>query len=182
MSIQEQLRSIEMKRMSLMERVFGMELGLSTVRPRPDKWSILEIVGHLVRFEGNVLGHLGELEPRRHRKRNLKDRTRYLAAMFILRFDIPARVPSPAMIPKGDRGVGLLQAQWEINHSMLRKWIAASDQRVLRQLLFSHPVAGPVTMAESLRMLEVHLDRHIRQINAIIRHGPSARPALNLSI
>ncbi len=35
--------------------------------------------------------------------------------------------------------------------------------------LFRHPIAGPLTTAHALRMLEVHLDRHIRQIDALER-------------
>jgi hypothetical protein len=31
-----------------------------------------------------------------------------------------------------------------------------------------HPVTGPITVAQSLTMLEGHLDRHIKQIDRIL--------------
>lgn len=177
MSIQARLHSIETKRIRLQQVVSGIEPEVVAARPRPDKWSIQEIVEHLVLSESGVFGHVNELEQRKPRERSLKDRTLYWVVMFILRFDIPVKVPSPAMIPEGKRGVGHQWAQWEANHRVLRSWADASDARVLRQALFAHPVAGPMTTTETLRMLEVHLDRHIRQIDGILSRRLSVRPA-----
>jgi hypothetical protein len=134
----------------------------------PDKWSIPEIVEHLVLSERGVFGDVTTLGQRKPRARTLKDRTLYWVVMTILRFDIPVKVPSPAMIPDGTRGMDQLWAEWETSHAALRAWVNASDASVLREPLFSHPVAGPMTITESLRMLEVHLDRHVRQIHRIL--------------
>jgi hypothetical protein len=98
--------------------------------------------------------------------RTLRHRILYGVVMFILRFDIPVRVPSPDLEPRGSRPLEELRAQWEANHELLRNWIESSDPFTLARPLFVHPVAGPMTTTEALRMLEVHLDRHVRQIMA----------------
>lgn len=88
--------------------------------------------------------------------------------MFILRFDVPVKVPSAARLPEGTGSLGSLWAQWEASHAAPCRWVEASDTRVRRHALFSHPVAGPMTMADTLRMLDVHLDRHIRQNDGLM--------------
>lgn len=175
MSIQARLHSIETKRKRLQQVVSELEPEVVAARPHPDKWSIQEIVEHLVLSETGVFGPVAELEHRTPRQRSVKDRTLYWVVMCVLRFDIPVKVPSPAMIPEGKRCVGDHWVQWEANHRALRDWVDASDARVLEQALFSHPVAGPMTVTATLRMLEVHLDRHIRQIDGIRRRADRKR-------
>jgi hypothetical protein len=168
-SLQARLQSIETKRIRLQQRISGLEPHVVTARPRPDKWSILEIVEHLVLSERAVFGPLDGLEQRTPRERSLRNRALYWVVMFILRFDIPVKVPSAALIPEGTRSVGSLWAQWESSHASLRRWVEASDTGMRRHALFSHPVAGPMTMADTLRMLDVHLDRHSRQIDGLVQ-------------
>lgn len=169
-TIQDRLDSIERKRARLMDFVLDLDSTLVAARPQPEQWSVQEIIEHLVLSEPSVFGNLDELDQRRPRPRGFKDRVLYLVVMFILRFDIPVKVPSPDMRPSGQASMPRLQAQWESNHAQLRAWIASTEGPHLEQPLFIHPVAGSMTTMEAVRMLEVHLDRHTRQIMKI---GPS---------
>lgn len=167
-SLPARLQLIETKRIRLQQRLSTLEPHVMTTRPRPDKWSIVEIVEHLVLSERVVFGPPDALEQRTPRARSLRNRALYWVVMCILRFDIPVKVPSAALLPEGTRSVGYLWEQWEASHAALRRWVEASDTRVRQHALFSHPVAGPMTMADTLRMLDVHLDRHIRQIDGLM--------------
>lgn len=171
MSLIRRLDSIENKRDRLMDRLAEMDAGRMAARPRPDKWSIQEIVEHLVLSEGGVFGDLEELGDRTSLRRGAKHLLLYQLVMLILRFDIPVRVPSRSMIPRGELALPELGVRWEANHRQMRQWITTADPAQLDQPLFRHPVAGPMTIAQSLRMLEVHLDRHTRQIRAIERRS-----------
>jgi DinB superfamily len=165
-SIERRLRAIETKRSSLIDLLSGVDPNLIAARPQPGKWSIQEIVEHLVLSEVAVFGVLNTLEGRAPQPRTLRHRVLYVVVMFILRFDIPVRVPSPDLKPRGGRSIEELRAQWETHHRLLRTWIESSEPSALARPLFAHPIAGPMTTAEALRMLEVHLDRHVRQIRA----------------
>ena len=176
MTIHDRLRSIEGKRARLMHLVSEMDPTAVSAHPRPGKWSIQEIIEHLVLSEIGVFGDLSELEQRRPHPRTVKDRVLYLVVMFILRFDIPVKVPSPALIPEGRLSRDELRAQWAANHDRLRAWITAAEPGPLDHPLFLHPIAGPMTTGQSLRMLEVHLDRHARQIGALAQLMPRLGP------
>ena len=173
MSAADRLRAIEAKRSRLIDRVSGLEPARLTRRPGPEKWSILEIVEHLVLAETDVFGDLDTLGERRSRRRQPRDRLLYPLVMFILRFGIPVRVPSQGMVPRGERRLDELRAEWEANHARLGAWIRASDPGSLERPLFVHPVAGPMTTTQTLKMLDVHLGRHDRQIMAILEATPS---------
>lgn len=63
MSIQARLHSIETKRIRLQQVVSGIEPEVVAARPRPDKWSIQEIVEHLVLSESRRAGIGRALKP-----------------------------------------------------------------------------------------------------------------------
>jgi len=169
MSLAQRLQSIETKRARLLDRADAMDPSRLTAHPRPGKWSILEIIEHLVLAESDVFQDPAKLEAMTPRRRKLKHRIRYPIVMLVLRYDIPVQVPSQAMRPNGTRSLADLRAQWEASHAGLRAWVTGSDPARLEQPLFYHPIAGPLTTAQSLAMLEVHLDRHIRQIERLER-------------
>jgi hypothetical protein len=48
MTLETRLRRLDAKRAACLDRLQELPPGRLTARPRPDKWSILEIVDHLV--------------------------------------------------------------------------------------------------------------------------------------
>jgi uncharacterized damage-inducible protein DinB len=171
MTVLERMASIERKRAQLLDAVAGLPLAVATAHPRPGKWSIHEIVEHLVVCEPAIFGDLAALRQVPPRRRALKHQIRYWIVMGILRFDIPVQVPSRALLPTGARSVDQLRDAWEANHRLLRAWLMDPAPEQVDRPLFRHPIAGPMTMVESLRMLEVHLDRHTRQVQALVRQA-----------
>ncbi len=117
------LRSIEAKRTRLIESISAIEPARLAAHPRPGKWSIQEIVEHLVLAEVGVFGDFAQLGHVTPLPRRTRDRILYLVVMFILRFDIPVRVPSRAMNPTGGVSLANIRVQWEANHERLRAWM-----------------------------------------------------------
>jgi len=133
------------------------------------KWSVLEIIEHLVLAERAVLQDLPELSRLSARERKLKHRFAYLIVMFVLRYGIPVPVPSPAMVPRGNRSLVDLRRLWDENQRWLGAYIGGLDRKGLRRAVFGHPVAGPLTVGQPVRMDQVHLKTHVRQIKRLQR-------------
>ncbi len=163
------LDSIESKRARLLDRVAAMDPAVRTAHPRAGKWSILEIVEHLVRSEGAVFGDPEALAALPALRRKPEHRLRFPIVMVVLRFDIPVQAPSQALLPSGSTSLDELRSRWEANHAGFRRWLAGASGERLARPLFRHPIAGPMTTAQMLWMLEVHLDRHTRQIDTVER-------------
>lgn len=167
------LRSIEDKRDRLLAWVERLDPELVTTPPAPGKWSIHEIVEHLVLAEESVMGNVSSLDERAPRRRRLRGRLLYWLVMFILRFRIPVEVPDSSMLPSGELSLDEIRARWTRNHARLRHWLEGLSADDARKAYFRHPVVGGMTAAQSLLMLDVHLDRHIRKMRAMV---DAARP------
>jgi hypothetical protein len=161
------LRKIDDLRSNLLDEVGALDPQTLKARPIPGKWSILEVVEHLVLSEQDVMNGIFNPSSLQPRKRTLRDRLAFLLVMFILRFPIPVRTPSSGMVPRGKRSLGELRESWDQNLTALREFVAALDNGGLRQPVFRHPVAGPLTIRHAVAMQEVHLRRHARQIRKL---------------
>jgi len=95
--------------------------------------------------------------------------------MAILRFGIPVKVPSRRMVPTGQAPLTELRKRWDGNLHWLRTYAAGLEGGGEQRAVFLHPVAGPITLAQALRMDRLHLGVHLRQI----RKRQGAQPRQN---
>jgi hypothetical protein len=131
---------------------------------------VVDIAGpgaRLVRDEGaerfDVLPLLVE------QNRDLGNRVRYALVLFILASGIPVRTPSPATVPQGDRGPAELRRLWDESQRWLRLCIAALGPGAGRKAVFEHPIAGLLTVSQAVRLGQVHVDGHVRQMRRLRR-------------
>ena len=169
MRLDKRLQAFDEKRRALLDEMGALDPATLVARPLAGKWSMLEIIEHLVLAERAVLQGLPELSRLREQERRLKHRFSYAIVMVVLRCSIPVRVPSPAMIPQGDRSLGELRRLWDESQEWLRAYIDRLDRRGFRRAVFEHPVAGPLSVKQALHMGQVHLDTHVRQIRRLQR-------------
>ena len=165
----KRLQAFDEKRGALLDEMGALDPAKLVAKPLPGKWSMIEIIEHLVLAERAVLQGLAEPSRLNERERRLKHRFSYGLVMLVLKFGIPVQVPSPAMVPQGDRSLGQLRRLWDENQEWLRTYIVRLDRRGLRRAVFEHPIAGPLSVEQALHMGHVHLDTHIRQIRRLQR-------------
>jgi hypothetical protein len=169
MRLDERLQAFNEKRRALLEEMGALDSATLVAKPLAGKWSILEIIEHLVVAERAVLQGLPEPSRLREHERRLTHRFRYVIVMFVLKSGIPVQVPSPAMVPHGDRSLGELHRLWDEKQDWLRAYIDRLDHRGFRRAVFEHPVAGPLSVEQALHMGQVHLATHVRQIRRLQR-------------
>lgn len=160
---------IEQVRSSLIEKVKHLDNEQLTLAPSEGKWSILQIIEHLVLAERDVLGNPSIIERRKPYQQNWKNVFGYYIVIGILRSIIKVPVPTRSMIPRGKKSLEELIADWDENHAALKTHLKLEAEGKRNGVYFKHPVSGPVTTKQALTMLEVHLNRHIKQINAILK-------------
>lgn len=167
--LENRIQALDQQRCQLLDEVEALDVEQLRAKPLPEKWSILEIVEHLVVAEREILQGLPQPSQLVQRRRSLKSRLLFLVVMFILRYKIPVKVPSRRMIPTGTRSLAELRALWDENQQWLRAYVDELDAPGLRSAVFEHPVAGPMNVAHAVHMGRLHLDTHRQQIGRLQR-------------
>lgn len=156
--------ALDAQRGALLDLLDGLEAEVLSARPGPEKWSILDIAEHLVVAERVVLRGLPPWADLADHPRSLKHRAIFVLVLGILRFGIPVKVPSRRMIPTGQATLPGLRREWDEHLRWLRSYAREFDADGRRRAVFLHPVAGPITLVQALRMNRLHLRTHLRQI------------------
>ena len=81
--------------------------------------------------------------------------------------DIPVDVPDKSMEPHGEFTLEELQDRWQDVRRKMRAYIEGITAKNADNLVYRHPFAGPLNMAEALRFLDVHFDNHVRHLETI---------------
>jgi hypothetical protein len=87
--------------------------------------------------------------------------------IFVLRFKIPVKVPAKRMLPTGQISLADVRSAWDENLHWLRAYVAGLAPGGGRSAVFLHPVAGPITLTQALRMDRLHFAVHLRQIRRL---------------
>src|SRR5689334_3074952 len=99
--LERKLRRLNEWRAAWLDRIQAMPPDKLVAKPRPGKWSILEIIEHLAVSERVVFQDLPDPSFLVERPRRLEHRFRYLLVAVFLRSPIPIRMPSQELAPKG---------------------------------------------------------------------------------
>ena len=138
-------------------------------KPGPAKWSLLEIIEHLVLAEISVLNCQPDLQRPIAAPKRLFNAFNYLLVVGVLKLGIPVPVVSSDMEPKGDLSLSALFRQWDANRKKLKRHMQAPSIELKRRLLFCHPVAGPLTLKRTLHVGQLHFHSHMSQIDRNIK-------------
>lgn len=166
--LERDLEAIDTSRCALLDELGILDSGTLAARPRPGKWSILEIVEHLVLAEREVLQKLPRPSELVELKRGLRTHFTYPMVMLVLRWGIAVKAPSPGMIPTGTSSLSQLRGQWDESQRWLRAYVAGLDRHGIGRAVFQHPVAGPLTVQQAVHMSQLHILAHTRQIRRLL--------------
>lgn len=163
------LGNMDRKRLALLEKLAAMAPEDLARKPFPKRWSLLQVLQHIILAEHEVLQGMPDPSKLVPRKRNPLQYINYLIVMLILKWDIPVPVPSSGMVPDGNTTLPGLREQWDRNFQWLKMYGNGLTAETARQAVFNHPVIGPLTPAQALELGRLHLESHTRHINRILR-------------
>lgn len=148
---------------SLLSETLSKNLG-------PDRWSLLQVIQHLVKAERAVLMNLPDPSLLVHKPRGIRAQLGYLIVIWVLKWGLPVPVPESAMAPDDNQtSLSVLRAEWDRNTTWLQLYLDGLTPATAMRAVFRHPLTGPLTPDRVLRLAHLHLDTHIRQIDRIRR-------------
>ncbi len=157
----ELVQNLEDSREDFIASMEGLKDSQASVRPHPERWSVLECVEHVMAVEERFLGRLESAE-----KRDTPSVDKQKEAALMLRVpDRSVRVQAPEAVRPTGRFATLGEALAQFNDTRARSIQFAQDRSDdLYCLVSDHPRFGPVNGVEVLILLAGHSRRHAQQI------------------
>jgi hypothetical protein len=165
----KRLGDFNRRRLLLLEEVGQLSEEQIYSRPHTDGWSILQILQHLVLAERAVLEPIMGKKTAAPGRRGLRNLLGYALVVLVLRWDLPVPVPSEEMVPDGQTTLAELRRQWDENYRVLERHLEDLRDENSDPAVFRHPVTGSLTAAQMIRIAELHLCSHQRQIQRALR-------------
>lgn len=141
--------------------------------PSPSAWSPLQIGEHLLAAErGYAHVTARQLEKGDDRRRFDPPSERSVEGLIRAmrtpaQFKVPEGVGS--VTPTGDLPFDSLKSEWEATGRRWHEIVADFPPELEHEALVSHPVAGSLTTAQTLRFLESHIEHHLHQLARTVR-------------
>jgi uncharacterized damage-inducible protein DinB len=164
MAVLERLRS------ELLARLAAFDSAALNRKPAAGGWSTVQVLAHVILAERLSLEYLQkkiqrpESIPRSGVISALKSGA--LAVFLRLPFKVSAPVRS-ADVPDTAE-LSDLEREWDEVRNGLRTFVGDLPAELAGRAIYRHPVAGRLSLEQTLRFLIEHLSRHTRQIDRLL--------------
>jgi uncharacterized damage-inducible protein DinB len=172
--LQKQYLILEDKRKKLYDLLEELDEEQLNFRPAEDKWSITQIIFHLVKAEQlTVISINKEMRNADNHKAGISAFIRSsllkYALMSSLKFKAPAIMGN---IPK-EYDINELKTKWVTVRNKLDTALGEVDTKLGKKYLFTHPYAGKLNIYQTMDFLVNHFNHHNRQIVRLAKEGKS---------
>lgn len=162
------IRKLRDARAGLLERLKDVDSSLLKNKPAAEKWCVMEILEHLILAEEYAFRTLAERSALRNPKLSSRSRFRIFLVYVVLKFGIPVKAPSRSMLPQGILSLDEFRSKWDANFARMMEFWAKLSSEDWNKPMFFHPFAGPLTVADAMRLNQIHIESHARQIEKIL--------------
>ena len=169
--LQEVLNYLDLERAALSEAVELVPTELRNQQPGPDRWSVAQVLQHLVIIEKRIGVGLnrwvsdavaGELGP------ELETSSVMNSLPLDLITDRTTRRTAPEEVrPSGDLDAASAWTALEQTRAALRAAVVPADGLALSEVIQPHPVLGPINLYQWLLFVGSHEARHTGQVREI---------------
>ncbi len=163
--------TLQTDRMELCNTLSGIPEELFTRQPKPGKWSIAEIVAHLITADRLSLEYM--------KKKSLAIETVGDAGWFedfkMLVFTVSQRIPVKYNAPKGvlqntPRSIerSNLSNDWNVLLQDYKIFLEGIPEQYTRRKIYKHPILGRIDAKLCLQSLHEHYHHHLPQIKRLL--------------
>lgn len=156
---------LEETRNRLLDELEGLDEELLNRPAAEGKWSINQIIAHLVQSEQLTNSYLQrKMREESHETAGLSHVVRSLLLRVALNTGMKFKAPEAAAHMPAHAALSSLRNQWDAARYQLEDTLTELPQDMLGKCIFRHPYAGMLTMPQTLTFLQDHFSHHARQI------------------
>lgn len=167
--LQQRFEQIEVNRARLFTALRSCPSTQLHSRPKPEAWSINEIIHHLVLAESFAVAYLEKKLDKISTVKKASRRAgwRTFLLKWVLRSPLKFKAPSPLVLPALGLELSALETQWQSHREKLQTLLGRVTPEMLSLALYRHPVTGLMTVAQMLTFIEEHFAHHAAQIEKL---------------
>jgi uncharacterized damage-inducible protein DinB len=157
------------------QRMLSMVENLTTEQlhfsPGPNRWSILQVLQHVVMGESRMRQSEAELKDNPLRE-HLQPGEMVKIVKEFLEKDLVDAVPDTAMEPDGNTTLEEMRSLWQEERLAMATLLDTVNEKNRNLVMFSHVASGPMTALQMLEIAEAHMGTHTRQIERLCKEIP----------
>ena len=158
---------------SLLTYVEGYDQEVLNQAPEEDKWSVQQIMNHLILSEKYSLGYCKKklsFEPKLKKAGLGSTLKEWLVRSY---FILPLKLEAPkgidtSALPKVDT-IENIKNTWHKNREQMKQFLETVDARYLDREVYKHPFAGRLTLKAMLVFFTAHFRHHRKQIQKALK-------------
>lgn len=152
----------------------AIDENLLNLTPEPNKWSCAQILVHVNLSLAGTINYMNKKlqKPELIEKANMASWGRSKLLNLALKSNIKFKAPKGLDILPTNTPLATIKATTQQNIDNLSALLDAFPDDLLNKNVFKHPVAGRISITQTLAFLNVHTQRHQHQIEQIIKYHP----------
>lgn len=158
---------LEKSRSKLLNSLKDIDESLLNTTPAEGKWSVGQIVAHLIQVEQLTIGYIQKklAEENELQNSSLKHMVSSVLLRLALNSGMKFKAPKVAATVPDTVTLNSLHAQWDETRYKLEDLLTELPPQMLDKCLFRHPYAGMLSIAQTLTFMQDHFNHHLAQIN-----------------
>ncbi len=171
--VAKRLERLDEKLQQLLNHLRSFSDEQLNARPNPQSWSVLQILHHLMLAEQLSGAYVQKKLSFNPALKNINFAT--WGRMLLLRYYnyLPIKLKAPANVSEERlperSNLADVTMQWQTQRQALRAYLSGLPQPIFQKEVYKHPIAGRLGLDGMVAFFEGHFDRHLRQINRILK-------------
>ena len=153
---------------ALFQRLEGFTDVQMNQPPKPEKWSAIQAMYHVMDAEQKSLMYLKKkttsFDKEKAGKNGILEMCKSIALTAFLRSPIKVKAPKGVDTVPENMPFDELKASWLKSREEMRAFLAALPQDTLEYNMYKHPLAGKLSIFQAINFLQAHFNRHQKQI------------------
>ena len=139
-------------------------------KPSPEKWSVAEVIAHLITAEEMSLKYLSKKiqDTSKEGEENFKNKYRWLLVQIVFAFNIKFKAPEIVEPKIPFTKLTDLEARWTNNRNETAKILNTLTDAEVNKTLWKHALAGKMNLHHMVQFFGVHYYRHKKQISRTV--------------
>jgi uncharacterized damage-inducible protein DinB len=171
-SLAKEFNDLQLQLDELLQKVNPLCHEQQNFKPGGNSWSILQVFRHLMQSEGQINNYLRKkfLGADALNNAGVKAFFRSIILDIAMRLPLKFKVPDVIQVELEEQySFETLASEWKMSRDQLADFLQGVNEVNAKKEIFRHPIVGRMSIVQGLQFIKVHVSRHKRQVERIMK-------------